>query len=122
MMVQIFSGFPLLKQAEKALVFNIAKNGIAQTTGFLSRRLDQGEKRLHNLQLLFRKYVHRYPENDHKSPPLRRAEHSTVKIRDSEIRDLPARAAAENLRIDRLQDAGNCCLLAILHDLCRTSV
>jgi hypothetical protein len=102
MMLQIFAGFPLLHQVEKVLVFDIAKDGIAQTTRFLSRWSDHGEKRLRNLQLLFRKYVHSYPDNDHEIPPLRRAEYATVKTRDSKIRNVPERTTAENLRIDSL--------------------
>jgi len=58
MMIQISTGLPLLQQAETVLVFDIAKNSIAQTTHFLARRFDHGQKGLHNLQLLFREYVH----------------------------------------------------------------
>jgi hypothetical protein len=74
MVIQCFTGLPLLQQIETVLVFDIAKNGIVQATRFLSRRLDQGEKRLRKLQIFFRKYVHCYPDNDHEKPPLRKSE------------------------------------------------
>ncbi len=65
MMIQIFTGFPLLQQAETVFVFDTAKDGMAQATRFLSRRPDHGEKRLHDLHLLFRKYVHGNSYDDH---------------------------------------------------------
>jgi len=51
MIVQIYTGFPLFQQDETVLVFDIAKDGIAQPTGFLSRRFNHGEKRLRQLFL-----------------------------------------------------------------------
>ena len=65
MMIQIFTGFPLLQQAEAVFVFDIARNGIAQATLFLARRFDHGQKGLHDLQLLFRKCVHGNSYDDH---------------------------------------------------------
>jgi len=65
MMIQIFSGFPLLQDIETVLVRNIAKKGIAQAARFRLRLPDQGEKGLHDLQAFFRNDVHDNSYDDH---------------------------------------------------------
>jgi hypothetical protein len=75
MMVQIFTGRPLLHQAETVPVFDIAKEGIAQAARFLSRWFDHGDKRLRKLQLFFRNYVHYDIAKNHCSFLAGRAEH-----------------------------------------------
>jgi hypothetical protein len=51
-----------------AFIFQVAQNGITDTSRFLGNRLDHGKKRLHDLELFVLKYVHRYSDNDHKIP------------------------------------------------------
>ena len=65
MMIQVFTGFPFLQQAETVFVFDIAKNAITYATCLLCRRFDHGEKGLHHFQLLFRDDVQGDSKNDH---------------------------------------------------------
>ena len=58
MMIQVFTGFPLLQQTEMVFVFDIAKNAISYAPRLFCRRLDYGEKGLHHFQLLTQNYVH----------------------------------------------------------------
>lgn len=57
MVIQIFTRLPLPKHAEAILVFNVAKNSIAEAARFFTRRRNHRLKRLHKLPLFFRKNV-----------------------------------------------------------------
>jgi hypothetical protein len=65
MMIQVFTSFPLLQQAETVFIFDIAKNAIAYATHLLFRRLDHGEKGLRYFQMLIRDGVHGNFQDDH---------------------------------------------------------
>lgn len=66
MFIQRFPTYPLKKKSEVVFMFDISEDVMAQTALFISRRNNECEQRLLELQALLRKGSHLYDGNDHK--------------------------------------------------------